>query len=92
MPWLSSARASPLQEYQKEVVSGTWQEPQLGHAAGSIKLSEGPHVHIQTVQVQTVTGEAFINNRKNKLIPSYELEVQGSWSGWSHGSTAYDNT
>lgn len=65
-----------------------WARKRLTQLLGSIKLSEGPHVHIQTVQVQTVTGEAFINNRKNKLIPSYELEVQGSWSGEYHEISA----
>ena len=26
-------------------------------------------------------GDAVINNRKNKLIPAYELEIKGCWSG-----------
>ena len=29
----------------------------------------------------SVTGDAIINNRKRKLIPSYELEVKGTWRG-----------
>lgn len=28
-----------------------------------------------------VEGDAVINNRKNKLIPAYELEIKGGWSG-----------
>ena len=28
-----------------------------------------------------MTGDAIINNRKKKLIPSYELEVKGTWKG-----------
>ena len=31
--------------------------------------------------VSAVTGEAFVNNRKRKLIPSYEIALQGSWKG-----------
>ena len=38
-----------------------------------MKLTTGPKVE--------VTGDAIVNNRKNKLIPSYELEISGSWTG-----------
>ena len=38
---------------------------------------------LQILKVERVTGDAFVNNRKNKLIPSYELEVRGSWQGGS---------
>jgi len=31
--------------------------------------------------LQTLTGEAFVNCRKGKLIPSYELELKLEWSG-----------
>ncbi len=31
--------------------------------------------------MESVTGEALINNRKQKLIPSYELAVKGQWKG-----------
>lgn len=40
---------------------------------GSLSLKTGPDVE--------VSGDAIINNRKKKLIPSYELEIKGSWSG-----------
>ncbi len=36
-------------------------------------LKTGPNVE--------VSGDAIVNNRKKKLIPSYELEVKGTWSG-----------
>ena len=45
-------------------------------SSGSVKLSTGPKVE--------VTGDAIVNNRKNKLIPSYELEISGSWTGVQH--------
>lgn len=31
-----------------------------------------------------MSGDAIINNRKKKLIPSYELEVRGTWTGVKH--------
>ena len=39
----------------------------------------------------SVTGDAIINNRKRKLIPSYELEVKGTWKGRAtmHTSSCY---
>ena len=41
--------------------------------SGSLSLKTGADVD--------VTGDAIINNRKKKLIPSYELQVKGTWSG-----------
>ena len=39
----------------------------------------------------SVTGDAIINNRKRKLIPSYELEVKGTWKGRAtvHSSSCF---
>lgn len=36
---------------------------------------------LSITDIESVSGEAFVNNRKNKLIPSYELEVRGLWQG-----------
>ena len=41
--------------------------------SGSISLSTGPDIE--------VSGDAIVNNRKKKIIPSYELEIRGSWKG-----------
>jgi len=41
--------------------------------AGGATLRTGPSVE--------VSGEAITNNRKGKLIPSYELALKGTWSG-----------
>eukprot|EP00201_Polytomella_parva_P016325 CAMPEP_0175055516 /NCGR_PEP_ID=MMETSP0052_2-20121109/10128_1 /TAXON_ID=51329 ORGANISM="Polytomella parva, Strain SAG 63-3" /NCGR_SAMPLE_ID=MMETSP0052_2 /ASSEMBLY_ACC=CAM_ASM_000194 /LENGTH=372 /DNA_ID=CAMNT_0016320379 /DNA_START=46 /DNA_END=1164 /DNA_ORIENTATION=+ len=41
--------------------------------------SSGPYC--KTTGVDSVTGEAFINIRKQKLIPSYELEIKIKWEG-----------
>ena len=50
--------------------------------AGDLDLSRGDSsLQATTSGEVTVTGEALINNRKNKLISAYELEVTGTWSG-----------
>jgi hypothetical protein len=46
---------------------------ELVGGAGGATLRTGPSVE--------VTGEAITNNRKGKLIPSYELALKGTWSG-----------
>ena len=33
-----------------------------------------------------IEGDAVINNRKNKLIPAYELEIKGDWTGFISSS------
>lgn len=44
-------------------------------------LTAEDQTEITTTTVDSVTGEALINNRKQKLIPSYELAVKGQWKG-----------
>eukprot|EP01023_Acetabularia_acetabulum_P001210 TRINITY_DN10451_c0_g1_i2.p1 TRINITY_DN10451_c0_g1~~TRINITY_DN10451_c0_g1_i2.p1 ORF type:complete len:233 (-),score=36.66 TRINITY_DN10451_c0_g1_i2:686-1309(-) len=39
----------------------------------------------QTTQVSQVEGEAFLNVRKKKLIPTYELEIKIDWIGSNSG-------
>lgn len=48
----------------------------VGESSSGVRLTTGPKVE--------VTGDAIVNNRKNKLIPSYELEITGSWTGVQH--------
>lgn len=38
-------------------------------------------MHARQVVDVSVTGEAIVNNRKNKLIPAYELEISIKWEG-----------
>jgi len=40
----------------------------------------------------TCQGEAVINNRKNKLIAAYELELKGGWSGERINPSAHQPT
>ena len=52
------------------------------HAAGNLSIGDdGNGVSLKTGSNVSVSGDAIINNRKKKLIPSYELEVKGTWTG-----------
>ena len=50
--------------------------------AGSLSVrDDNSGSTLSTGSSVSVTGDAIINNRKRKLIPSYELEVKGTWKG-----------
>ena len=49
--------------------------------SGTLEVVSEQALKLRISSVESVAGEAFVNNRKNKLIPSYELEVKGSWQG-----------
>ena len=57
--------------------------PELeGPNAGDLNIAdESGGVSLKTGSGVSVSGDAIINNRKKKLIPSYELEVKGTWTG-----------
>lgn len=48
----------------------------VGNDGGDVSVKLGTDVE--------VTGDAIINNRKKKIIPSYELDIKGTWSGEHH--------
>ncbi len=49
---------------------------------GDLKLADGQEGLLASISGSIeVAGDAVINNRKNKLIPAYELEIKGAWSG-----------
>ena len=52
-----------------------------GDGAGDKKLVDSDSLRASTSAEVLMTGEAVVNNRKNKLIPAYELEITGAWSG-----------
>lgn len=59
-----------------------WSKTRLTELLGDCKVLSGEdQVFVRTTAVDSVTGEALINNRKKKLIPSYELAVKGQWKG-----------
>ncbi|KAJ4979664.1 hypothetical protein NE237_010444 [Protea cynaroides] len=39
------------------------------------------NLYIKTKKVEKVDGEAYVNVRKNKIIPGYEISVSLSWEG-----------
>ncbi|KAK9811156.1 hypothetical protein WJX73_007263 [Symbiochloris irregularis] len=63
-----------------------WSRQRLTELLGDLQLINSNAVSLRTTGVETVTGEAFINNRKNKLIPAYELKVKGTWTGTANES------
>ncbi len=59
-----------------------WSTVRLSELLGGCKVLNGEdQIFITTTTIDSVTGEALINNRKKKLIPSYELAVKGQWTG-----------
>lgn len=65
---------------EKDVLK--WSQTRLSELLGNKNLLEGEaQTFVSTTTVDSVTGEALINNRKKKLIPSYELAVKGQWQG-----------
>lgn len=65
---------------EKDVIR--WSRERLTDLLSNKQLLTGnDQTEITTTTVDSVTGEALINNRKQKLIPSYELAVKGQWKG-----------
>ncbi len=65
---------------EKDVLK--WSTVRLSELLGGCKILNGEdQIFITTTTIDSVTGEALINNRKKKLIPSYELAVKGQWTG-----------
>lgn len=59
-----------------------WSQTRLTELLSNLVILNGQdQVCINCTTVDSVTGEALINNRKKKLIPSYELAVKGHWKG-----------
>ena len=65
-----------------------WSKQRLQELLCGAVLAEGDNGLGVTADPQLVlTGEAFVNQRKGKLIPSYELELKLEWSGTAAGKT-----
>ena len=59
-----------------------WSKQRLSSLLGAQVLADTNGVRVTAEPtVQSLTGEAFVNQRKGKLIPSYELELKLEWSG-----------
>lgn len=59
-----------------------WSKNKLQQMFSDMVLLDGSQAtYLKITGVESVTGEAIINNRKNKVIPSYELEIKLNWEG-----------
>ncbi|KAJ9533827.1 hypothetical protein QJQ45_026913 [Haematococcus lacustris] len=54
---------------------------------GPSLVEAGQDMELAITGLDTLTGEATINNRKNKIIPAYELEIKLAWQGSALGKT-----
>lgn len=54
-----------------------WARGRLGELLAALPLAEGTGaIWAKTAGVEAVTGEAYVNRRKGKLIPGYELDIK----------------
>lgn len=59
-----------------------WSRKRLGDLLEGISVLSGEGgLWIKTTKLESVTGEAYVNIRKGKIIPGYELKVRLSWGG-----------
>lgn len=59
-----------------------WAKKRLGELLENAPILEGSGgLWISTSKLDSVTGEAYVNIRKGKIIPGYELTVSLSWTG-----------
>lgn len=61
-----------------------WAQQTLAASLANLEFDGGA---FSTGAAVSVTGEAILNNRKAKVIPSYELEVSGEWARAADGAT-----
>ncbi|GJP32591.1 hypothetical protein CLOM_g17208 [Closterium sp. NIES-68] len=59
-----------------------WSRRRLGELIGGLTVLEGEGgCWIRTGAIEKVDGEAYVNIRKGKIIPGYELHVRLGWEG-----------
>ncbi|KAK1287818.1 hypothetical protein QJS10_CPB19g01639 [Acorus calamus] len=54
-------------------------------------LSGESGLHIRTKTLDRLDGEAYVNTRKGKIIPGYELSLSVSWIGEAKSSSSSDD-
>ncbi|CAK0780341.1 hypothetical protein CVIRNUC_005018 [Coccomyxa viridis] len=70
-----------------------WAKQRLQELLGSLTVrDDNSGSTLSTGSSVSVTGDAIINNRKRKLIPSYELEVKGTWKGSTKDGSSAEGT
>ncbi|KAI3833200.1 hypothetical protein MKW92_023662 [Papaver armeniacum] len=64
-----------------------WSKNLLNKLLSNLTILDGEsNLYIKTKKVDIVTGEAYVNVRKGKIIPGYELDITLSWIGEAKGS------
>lgn len=59
-----------------------WSKKRLGELLENITILEGEGgLWVQTTDVESVTGDAYVNIRKGKIIPGYEIAIRAAWKG-----------
>lgn len=59
-----------------------WSKARLGELLEGLAVVQGEGaVWLKVTQVTSVEGEAYVNIRKGKKIPGYELEIKAAWEG-----------
>jgi activator of HSP90 ATPase len=58
-----------------------WSRARFAALLGGLTLADGDGVRVATTALQSCTGEAYVNKRKGKIIPGYELAVKVAWEG-----------
>ena len=62
--------------------------PAPAELLGGADLAPGSGLSVRGAGIRSVEGEAVVNNRKNKIIASYELAVVLGWEGTAEDGTA----
>ncbi|XP_068660126.1 uncharacterized protein [Aristolochia californica] len=59
-----------------------WSRNFLSKLLEDLTILDGEHnLYIKTTKVQKVDGEAYVNIRKGKIIPGYEISLSLAWQG-----------
>jgi len=59
-----------------------WAKKRLGELLENVSILEGEGgLWIQTTNIESVTGDAYVNIRKGKIIPGYEIAIRVAWKG-----------
>ncbi|KAF8395930.1 hypothetical protein HHK36_019886 [Tetracentron sinense] len=66
-----------------------WSRNLLSNLLSDLTILDGhAGIFLKTNQVHSVSGEAYVNVRKGKIIPGYEISVSLSWEGQAKDSDA----
>ncbi|XP_021893986.1 activator of 90 kDa heat shock protein ATPase homolog 1 [Carica papaya] len=64
-----------------------WSRSFLSNHLSNMPVLEGEGgIYLKTTKIEKVDGEAYVNIRKGKIIPGYEISVSLSWEGEARDS------